>query len=277
MESPGRYNSWKTIENDVYASVGDILNNGGDLKDWNDTLIALIPKKKKVERVTDFRPINLSNVCYKIVAKVLANRWRQVLDKVIYQCQSAFIPGRLITDNILIVFECMYWLRHSKSKQGYVAFKLDMSKAYNRVEWRYMEAVMSKLGFSTKWINLILKCVMFVSYRVKFNGEVTDVIIPSRGIRHGDPMSPYLFVIVAQGLSSLLKRYCVQGKIKGLKMANRGPTITHLFFADYSLMFFKAIQTLVRQLNSALSSMRKLWDRQLILKRRHVKYSIIIV
>lgn len=128
------------------------------------------------------------------------------------------------------------------------ALKLDMSKAYDRVEWRFLEAIIDKLGFSRKWTKLILRCVTSVSYRIKFNGETidtiiretTDTIIPSRGIRQGDPLSPYLFVIVAQGLSSLLKSYCAQGKIKGLKMANRGLTITHFFFADDSLVFFKA-------------------------------------
>lgn len=139
--------------------VGKILNGEEELSEWNETLITLVPKKKEPERVTNYRPISLSNVCYKIVAKVLANRWKQVLDQVIDPSQSAFISGRLITDNILIGFECMHWLHHCKSKQGYAALKLDMSKAYDRVEWRFLEAIIIKIGFSRKWTNRILQCV----------------------------------------------------------------------------------------------------------------------
>lgn len=118
--------------------------------------------------------------------------------------------------------------------------KLDMSKAYDRVEWRFLEAIMAKLGFSGKWINLILQCVKTVSYRIKINGKLSEIIVPSRGIRQGDPFSPYLFVIVAQGLSSLLEGYVSLEKIKGLKMASMGPCISYLFFADDSFLMFKA-------------------------------------
>lgn len=232
--------SWPTIKDDVINEAKEILNNGHLMDSWNETTITLIPKVKKAEKVKDFRPISLCNVTYKIIAKALANRWRRVLDEVIDPNQSAFIPGRLISDNILIGFECMHWLRCSKSKQGYAALKLDMSKAYDRVEWRYVEAIMLKLGFSRRWTDLILNCMSSVSYRIKLNGELSRQIRPTRGIRQGDPLSPYIFVICAQGLSSLITGNKVQGTLKGLKLASRGPEITHLFFADDSLVFFKA-------------------------------------
>lgn len=118
--------------------------------------------------------------------------------------------------------------------------KLDMSKAYDRVEWKYVEALLGRLGFSSKWTELIMRCIKTVKYRVRVNGNLTKPFSPTRGIRQGDPLSPYIFVICAQGLSSLLKGCNSMGLIKGLKMASRGPTITHLFFADDSLIFFKA-------------------------------------
>lgn len=93
------------------------------------------------------------------------------MDKIIDPCQSAFVPGRLISDNILIGFEAMHWLRVSKSKEGYAALKLDMSKAYDRVEWRYVEAIMRKLGSLSKWIDLVLRCITSVSYTFKVNDE----------------------------------------------------------------------------------------------------------
>lgn len=144
------------------------------------------------------------------------------MDRVIDSTQSALIPGRLITNNILIGFECMNWLRNSKSKEGYAALKLDMSKAYDRVEWRFIEAIMCKLGFSAKWIEFILRCVKTVTYTFRVNATLTDQVIPSRGLRQGDPLSPFLFVLCAQGFSSIIKGYQRQGLIRGLRMANRG-------------------------------------------------------
>lgn len=110
---------WDLTESEVTQAVIRILNESGELDMWNDTVIILIPKKKKAESMKDFRPISLCNVCYKIAAKAIANRWRSVLDRVIDQNQSAFIPGRLISDNIHIAFEFMHWLRLSKSSEGY--------------------------------------------------------------------------------------------------------------------------------------------------------------
>lgn len=117
--------------------------------------------------MNDYRPICLCNVSYKIVAKAITNRMSVIMDKVIDPIQSAFVPGRLITDNILIGFESMHWLRNSKSKEGYAALKLDMTKAYDKVEWRFLEAMMKNLGFSAKWVELVLRCIKTVTYSFK--------------------------------------------------------------------------------------------------------------
>lgn len=103
-----------------------------------------------------------------------------------------------------------------------------MSKAYDRIEWRYLEAILHRLGFSDKWTELIMRCVKSVSYAFKINGEVKGRVVPTRGLRQGDPLLPYLFVLCTQGFSSLLNAIKDQGLIKGLRMARRGPTITHL-------------------------------------------------
>lgn len=104
------------------------------MSEWNSTVITLIPKEKKPQTLKEYCPISLCNVCYKIIARGIMNRFSVVLARIIDPTQSAFVPGRLITDNVLIGHECMHWLRNTKSKTDYMALKLDMSKAYDRVE-----------------------------------------------------------------------------------------------------------------------------------------------
>lgn len=114
----------------------------------NDTFITLIPKINDPSKVVDYRPISLYNVIYKIIPKVLANRLKLILHDIISPIQSAFILDRLITDNILIAYETLHNLNsQSKSKQRFKALKLDMSKAYDRIEWSFLQALMCKMSF----------------------------------------------------------------------------------------------------------------------------------
>jgi hypothetical protein len=207
----------------------------------NDTVIVFIPKKKNPACLRDFRPISLCNVIYKVISKCLVNRLRPLLQDIIAPNQSAFIPGRLITDNTLIAFECIHSLQRSKDSKGkFGAYKLDLAKAYDRVDWLYLEGVLRKLGFADQWINWILECAKTVSYSVKLNGNILESFTPTRGLRQGDPLSPYLFLFVADGLSKLLQAEIDKGQIKELKVCKRSPGISPLLFADDSLLFFEA-------------------------------------
>ena len=125
------------------------------------------------ESMKDYRPISLCNVVYKIIAKVLANRLKKILPYIISESQSAFVPGRLISDNILIAFETLHHMKFMKGgQQSYMALKLDMSKAYDRVEWAFLEAIMMKMGFNASWVSMIMECVRSVSYYVLINGDL---------------------------------------------------------------------------------------------------------
>jgi hypothetical protein len=250
--------NWANVGREVSNAVIHILNNGSMNKDINSTYLALIPKIANPTCVTEFRPISLCNVVYKLVAKTLANRLKSILPDIISPNQSAFIPGRLITDNVLAAYETLHTM-HSRmwGKVGFMAVKLDMSKAYDRVEWDFLEAIMYRMGFGRKWIEMIMMCVKSANFEILVNGIPTGRIYPSRGIRQGDPISPYLFLLCAEALSTLLTKADRRGELTGAPTSKKGPRLNHLFFADDSLLFCKATPYHWRKLTALLNSYEK--------------------
>ena len=173
---------WHIVGDSVVLAVLDFLNNGNMLPDINHTNIVLILKVQNPKRMSEFRPISLCNVIYKIISKVLANRLKQVLPQIISFIQSAFVPGLLITDNVLVAYKTLHTMHARKKGKKGVALKLDISKAYDRVEWHFLQSIMEKMGFPAGWIERVMSCVTTPSFSILMNGKPYRMIQPSRRI-----------------------------------------------------------------------------------------------
>ncbi|XP_025693017.1 uncharacterized protein [Arachis hypogaea] len=240
---------WKILSREVCGVVKQIFKEGRLPEDMGETTVVLIPKMRQPESLNQLRPISCCNFVYKIVTRILVGRLRKVLDAIISPVQSAFVKGRLIQDNIVIVQEAFHKLnKKGKHESNEVAIKLDMNKAYDRLEWDFLQRVMEEFGFSKEWITLTMSCVKSATYRFKINGKLSTNIIPQRGLRQGDPLSPYLFILAAEYFTILMEKARKENLISGIKLAPTAPVITHLLFADDCIIFAGAQEEDIYQL-----------------------------
>ena len=236
------HSNWTEIGDEIVQEVRDFFITGRLPLGINETHIRLIPKTTSPQRVSDYRPIALCNVYYKIISKILTRRLQLVLDLVISPNQSAFVPGRAFSDNVLITHEVLHTLKTSRAeKRCAMAVKTDMSKAYDRLEWDFIEAVL--YGMHSKVVHWIVQCVSSVTYSFLINGSPRGRVRPSRRIRQGDPLSPYLLILCSEVLSGLCNRAQEDGSLKGIRVARGSPYINHLLFSDDTVFFLQSDKT----------------------------------
>ncbi|KAL0439588.1 UNVERIFIED_CONTAM: putative mitochondrial protein [Sesamum latifolium] len=265
---------WHIVKHDVFNCALIILNDRILDPELNFTHISLIPKRNNPELITHFRPISLCNVIMRIVTKCIANRLKPLLEKIISPTQSAFIPGRLITDNVLIAFEINHFLKNKTwGKKGHMALKLDISKGYDKVEWSFLRQVLLKLGFHEHFIQLVLLCVSSVSYSFMLSGRQFGKIIPERGLRQGDSLSPYLFLLCTEALSSLITRVETSGQLDGIRICHSAPSISHLFFVDDALLCCQASLEAMDCIQSILQVYSKALGQEINMQKSVVVFS----
>lgn len=245
---------WDMVKDDIMKEIRQFFNDDGFEPGLNHTNLCLIPKVYPPSGMSEFRPIALCNVIYKIISKILINRLKEHLSGIITENQTAFIPGRMISDNIIVAHEVFHSLKARKRQAtSYMAVKTDITKAYDRLEWSFLEETMQRLGFHTRWVKWIMSCVTSVKFSVLINGTPEGQIIPQRGLRQGDPLSPYLFILCAEVLSHLMIRAMNDRSLLSVKIALGAPAVNHLFFADDSLFFSLANPKAGRKLKQILS------------------------
>ncbi|WRX25598.1 Reverse transcriptase domain - like 10 [Theobroma cacao] len=237
---------WDTVANDLLDAVIDFFHGAELPRGITSTTIVLLPKNHNASKWSDFRPISLCNVLNKIITKILANRLAKVLPAIITDNQSGFVGGRLISDNILLAHELIGKIDR-KSRGENIALKLDMMKAYDRLEWDFLFRMLEQLGFNSQWIFMIRRCISNCWFSLLINGGAVGYFKSERGLRQGDSISPLLFILateyLSRGLNALFAQYPSLHYASDCSMS-----VSHLAFADDILIFT----------NGAKSSLQKI-------------------
>ena len=222
--------TWDILGVEFVVAVQSFFAKGFLPKGVNSTILALIPKTMEAMEMKDYRPISCCNVIYKVISKIIANRLKMVLPQFIAGNQSAFIKDRLLIENLLLATEIVKDY-HKVSISERCAIKIDISKAFDSVQWSFLKNVLLTLDFPQEFVHWIMLCVTTASFSVQVNGELAGFFNSSRGLRQGCSLSPYLFVIVMDVLSKQLDRAA------GLQQFGYHPKckklgLTHISFAD---------------------------------------------
>ncbi|GJV76417.1 RNA-directed DNA polymerase, eukaryota [Tanacetum coccineum] len=220
---------WSLIDHDVVAAVTSFFSTGSFPPGCNSSFITLIPKSQEAKMVKDFRPISLIGSMYKIITKVLANRLSLVISELVSDVQSAFVSNRHILDGPFILNELLSWCKHKKSKA--LIFKIDFEKAFDSVRWDYLDVVLANFGFGLKWRSWIQGCLKSAMGSILVNGSPTSEFKFSKGLKQGDPLSPFLFILIMESLHLSFNNVVNAGLYNGIQI-DESLNLSHLFYAD---------------------------------------------
>ncbi|KAJ9561755.1 hypothetical protein OSB04_006915 [Centaurea solstitialis] len=247
--------AWHIVGEDVQIAIHNFFYSGRMVKEINHTLLCFIPKIPNATRVSDFRPISCCSVLYKVISKIISDRIKPFLGCIVGPTQSAFIPGRRISDNILMAHELVAGYQRDTGKPR-CAFKIDLRKAYDTVDWRFLIRMLQGFGFHPVLCRWIEEMLNTSSFSIALNGETVGFFKGARGLRQGDPISPYLFTLVMEGFSMILKQCIEEASNFQYHQGCEEMHITHLCFADDLFVFTSANSESVEVLRRALDMFR---------------------
>lgn len=239
---------WDLLASDLFEAVSDFLSGTPVPKSAASVFLTLIPKKLSVTSFSDYRPISLCNFLNKIFTRLLTDRLKPILSRLISPEQAAFLSGRDISDNILLTQDLCQFLDHKKRGSN-VVLKLDMMKAFDRVSWSFLRKLLLSFGFSGAFTDLVMGNLRASWFSVLINGSPCGFFQASRGIKQGDPLSPYLFILVSEALSRGLNYFCNEGLIDYMGLPSGIRRISHLSFADDVILFTSGRKRSLENLN----------------------------
>ena len=257
--------AWQVIGDDVTVAIQSFFQKGFLPKGTNSTILALVPKKEEVKLMKDYRPISCCNVLYKIISKLLARRLKGILPKCIALNQSAFIKKRLLMENVLLATEIVKDY-HKEDISPRCAMMIDISKAFDSVQWPFLLNTLRAMGLPEKFLKWITLCVTTASFSVQVNGELAGYFQSSRGLRQGCSLSPYLFVICMNVLSKLLDEAAAKGQT-GFHPKCKNIALTHLCFADDLLVFADGSQRSVESILQVFEAFDKMSGLKISLEK----------
>ena len=220
---------------------------------WGITNLVLIPKIAHLKAITQFCLISLCNTLYKLLSCLLVQQLKPYIAEVINPCQAEFVPGRRTSDNIIIVQEVIRTFKSRRGRDGHVAIKLDLEKAYDRLDWGFLKETLEFFQMPPSLITLIMNMLSSTRYNILWNGTPLPEVVPSRGLRQGDPLSSYLFILCLERLSIQLEEVVRDKIIHPIKFRER-VQFSHLFFADDIFLFTKAKTRDCRNLRNILQT-----------------------
>ncbi|GJR72598.1 putative RNA-directed DNA polymerase [Tanacetum coccineum] len=227
--------NWEIIMADLMEAVNWFWKTKEISRGCNSYFVTIIPKVVDPIGLEDFRPISLIGCYYKILAKILAERVKKVVGEVVEDVQNAFIKGRFILDGVLIANETVEFVRKKKEKG--LVYKVDFEKVYDSINSKFLGDIMKRIGFDSKWCKWVENCLNSSSMSILVNGSPTEEFTLERGVRQGDPLSPFLFILTAEGLNALVSEAVAKGIFKGLVIGSDRVVVLHLQYADDMIFF----------------------------------------
>ena len=193
------------------VSIRKFFETGFLPSSTNATILTLVPKRPGASAITDYRPISCCNTTYKTISKLLVKRLKIILPEVILPNQTSFVQGRLLIENTILASEILQGY-HKEGGPKRVTIKVDIAKAFDTIRWGFIFQCLRSIDVPELMIRWIEACVCSASFSLGFNGSSYGYFKGTRGLRQGDPLSPYLFVLAMNCLSHLLNKSAKEGK-----------------------------------------------------------------
>lgn len=211
-----RKKCWSILYEDIFNFIDEFYSKANLPKAVLASFLSLIPKVDNPQNFEEFRPISLVDCLYKIIAKMFSNRLKKVITRLVSKCQKTFIPGRQIQYGVVVPNELVDMA--VRGKRRCILLKVDFEKAYDNVNWKFLLDILKRCGFRLKWLSWIKACVCNSSMSVLVNSCSSKDFVVEKGLRQGDPLSLFLFTLVAEGLAWMMSKVSVEGLFEGFKV-----------------------------------------------------------
>lgn len=245
-------NYWNIIRGRVIRFVQECFRLKHVPHNFNKMFIVVIPKSKNPTSFDHFRPISLCNYVYKVVLKIIVERMKGAMGRIVSQNQGAFLEGRWIAENTVLAHEVMHKINNHRSLNGLMCIKIDLKKVYDRLEWKFIDRALGGWGFSLEVRKLITSCISTVQFSFLINGGISETFVPGQRLRQRDPLSPYLFILCTEYLTRIFNREEAQNNLHGIKISRGALALSHLMYADDLLLMSKANKREAQTINKCL-------------------------